>query len=312
MSEDFTDPPSAADLNDIVAEKLERFKSIFVPYPKHVELHDRFDYLQKLGRRTIGKPQMGLRILAPTGSGKSTAAEAYIDLVQRRRPRTDTFVPILKINLEKACTSKKLMTSILNEFDDPYVAYGNELTLKRRAFACIERFRTELLIVDEVQHLNYRNGQNNDVTDTLKGMLDGGVVPMVFLGTDDAEQMFKRNLQLNGRLLAPCDLDPLNSKSAEDRRLFAAFVAKLEAVIVAQDILPEPSCLGEAGLLPGLFEVSQGVVGRVSRLFLAALDIAIRRGATRLELYDLALAVDRWAIPQAFAKTNPFRKLSDA
>ena len=75
MSEDFTDPPSAADLNDIVAEKLERFKSIFVPYPKHVELHDRFDYLQKLGRRTIGKPQMGLRILAPTGSGKSTAAE---------------------------------------------------------------------------------------------------------------------------------------------------------------------------------------------------------------------------------------------
>jgi hypothetical protein len=89
-------------------------------------------------------------------------------------------------------------------------------------------------------------------------------------------------------------------------------VAKLEAVIVAQDILPEPSCLGEAGLLAGLFEVSQGVVGRVSRLFLAALDIAIRRGATRLELYDLALAVDRWAIPQAFAKTNPFRKLSDA
>ena len=75
MSEDFTDPPSGADLNDFVAEKIDRFRSIFVPYPKHVELHDRFDYLQKLGRRTVGKPQMGLRILAPTGSGKSKAAD---------------------------------------------------------------------------------------------------------------------------------------------------------------------------------------------------------------------------------------------
>lgn len=312
MSRDFTRPPSGVDLNDLVAEMLERFKSVFVPYPKHVELHDRCDYLQKLGRRTIGKPQMGLRVLAPSGSGKSTAAEAYIELVERRRPRNDTFVPILKIDLERASTSKKLMTSILDKFGDPYASHGNELTLKRRAFACFERFGTELLIVDEVQHLNYRNGLKNDVTDTLKGMLDGAVVPMVFLGTEEAEQMFKRNLQLNGRLLAPCDLLPLNSRNAEDRRLFAAFVHRLELVIVEQGILPEPSRLGEAGLLPALFEVSQGIVGRVSRLFQAALEIALRRGATRLEAYDLLLAVDRWAIPQSFIDTNPIQRSSDA
>ncbi|MBW8303604.1 MAG: TniB family NTP-binding protein [Brevundimonas sp.] len=303
---------SASELNDLVAEKLDRFKSVFVPYPKHVELHDRCDYLQKLGRRTIGKPQMGLRVLAPSGSGKSTAAEAYIDLVQRRRPRTATFVPVLKIDLERASTSKKLMMSILDKFGDPYVAHGNELALRRRAFACFERFGTELLIVDEVQHLNYRNGLKNDVTDTLKGMLDGGVVPMVFLGTGEADQMFKRNLQLNGRLLAPCDLLPLNNRNVDDRRLFAAFVARLELVIVEHDVLPEPSKLGEAGLLPALFEVSQGIVGRVSRLFQAALEIAIRRGATRLEAYDLALAVDRWAIPQSFVEGNPIRRLLDA
>lgn len=312
MSKDFTDPPSGSDLNDIVAEKLERFKSVFVPYPKHVEIHDRFDYLQKLGRRTIGKPQMGLRVLAPSGSGKTAAAEAYMALVQRRRPRTETFVPILKIDLERASTSKKLMMSILHKFGDPYVSHGNELTLRRRAFAFFERFGTELLIVDEVQHLNYRNGLKNDVTDTLKGMLDSGIVPMVFLGTKDAEHMFERNLQLNGRLIAPCDLHPLDSRNEGDRRLFAAFVAKLELVIVEQEILPQPSCLGKAGLLPALFEVSQGVVGRVSRLFSVALEIAIRRGASRLELYDLALAVDRWAIPQSFIDTNPFRKLPDA
>lgn len=312
MSRDSTLPPSGSNLNDLVAEKLERFRRVFVPYPKHVHMHDRCDYLQKLGRRTIGTPQMGLRVLGPTGSGKSTAADAYVDLVQRQRPRTATFVPVLKIDLERASTSKKLMMSILDKFGDPYASHGNELVLKRRAFACFERFATELLIVDEVQHLNFRNGHKNDVTDTLKGMLDGGVVPMVFLGTEDAEQMFKRNLQLNGRLLAPCDLLPLDGRDADDRRLFAVFVAKLEAVIVDCDVLSEPSKLGEADLLPALFEVSQGIVGRVSRLFQAALEIAIRRGASRLEAYDLALAVDRWAIPQSFVKSNPIRRLLNA
>lgn len=74
--------------------------------------------------------------------------------------------------------------------------------------------QTELLIVDEVQHLNYRNGLKNDVTDTLKGLLDADVIPIVFFGTEDAAQMFGRNLQLNGRLLPPCDLNPLNARSA--------------------------------------------------------------------------------------------------
>lgn len=312
MSPEPTRPPSGSDLNDLVAEKIERFKRVFVPYPKHVQMHDRCDYLQKLGRRTIGMAQMGLRVLGPTGAGKSTAADAYVDLVQRLRPRTTTFVPVLKIDLERGSTSKKLMMSILDKFGDPYASHGNELVLKRRAFACIERFGTELLIVDEVQHLNFRNGLKNDVTDTLKGMLDGGVVPMVFLGTMEAEQMFQRNLQLNGRLLAPFDLLPLDERNADDRRLFAVFVAKLEAAILDCNVLPEPSHLGLAGLLPALFEVSQGVVGRVSRLFQVAMEIAIRRGASRLEAYDLALAVDRWAIPQSFVKSNPIRRQFDA
>lgn len=303
---------TASDLNSQVADKMARFKSVFFPYPPHVAIHDRCDYLQQLGVRTRGQPQMGLRVLAVTGSGKSTAAEAYMAQVETRRPRTSTFIPILKVNLERGTTPKKLMMSILDRFGDPYAPHGNELTLKRRVFACFERFGTELLIVDEIQHLNYRNGIKNDVTDTLKGMLDAGVVPMVFLGTEEAEGMFKRNLQLNGRLLPPCKLHPLSPESGSDRALFAGFVARLERVVVDQGILPEGSNFSEAGLLPGLFEVSAGVVGRVSRLFQIALERAIRREATLLEPSDIAWAVDAWAIEQDFAKRNPFTELLNA
>lgn len=293
------------ELNDEIAEKLARFKSVFIPYPRHVELHARLDYLQRLGRQTIGEPQMGLRVLAPTGSGKSTAARAYIAFVESTRPRTDSFIPVIKVDLERNSTSKKLIMSILHALGDPYAHHGNELTLKRRMLEYFVRFGVELLIVDEVQHLNYRNGLRSDVTDTLKVLLDAGVVPIVFLGTPDAKLMFERNLQLNGRLLPPSDLSPLDSERAADRDLFARFVSRLDQTVVDQGILPNLSDFEGAGLIGALFEVSGGVVGRVSRLLQVALEVALRRGGHCIERADVSWAIDHWAVPQAFVKSNP-------
>jgi hypothetical protein len=55
-----------------------------------------------------------------------------------------------------------------------------------------------------------------------------------------------------------------------------------------------------------LHAVTDGVIGRVSRLVEIALEIALRRNAPRIEKYDLALAVDRWAIPNGITESNPF------
>lgn len=140
---------SAADVNADVAEKIARFRSVFVPYPRHTEFHERCDYLQQLGLRTRGRSQMGLRVLGPTGAGKTTAAMRYVELLEKRRPRTSTFVPVVKVDLERTATPKKLLTSILHQFGDPHSTHGNELVLKRRVLACFERFGTELLFVDE-------------------------------------------------------------------------------------------------------------------------------------------------------------------
>ena len=301
-----TNYPITAELNAEISEKIAAFKAVFIPYPKHMELHVQLDYLQKLGRRTIGRPQMGLRVLAPSGSGKSTAALAYIAAVERKRPRTETFVPVLKVDLERGSTPKTLMMSILIAFGDLHAGHGNELALKRRVFACIERFQTELIFVDECQHMNYRNGGKNDVTDTLKGILDAGLIPLVFLGTEDATPMFMRNLQLNGRLLPPCDLHPLSARRPEDQQLFATFVTKLEQIVAERGVLPELSTIASDGMLPGLFEVSDGVIGRVCRLFEAALLHALRRGAHKLERVDISWATEHWAMEQAFVDRNPF------
>lgn len=298
---------SSAAANVRVAEATAAYKEIFLPYPRHVAFHAQCDYLRQLGLATKGRPQSGMRVLAPSGSGKSTAAERFVDLLERRERPGPTVKLVVKVSLTSAATPKKLFSDILTEMGDGLADRGTEQTLRRRVVACFEHFKTQLLIIDEVQHLNFRSSAKNDVTDALKSFLDTGVVPIVFLGTEDAEAMFKRNLQLNGRLLPPCDFLPLRATVAEDAELFRGFWQRLDVEIVARGLMPKPSGLDGPEFLGALHGVSGGVVGTVSRLAAHAMTIAMRRGAERIEIYDFVLATDRWAIPNNFCLVNPFR-----
>jgi hypothetical protein len=295
-----------AETNQRVADMLARFRQIYVPFPRQTELHARCDYLIRLGQATRGAPQLGMRVLAPSGSGKTTAALALKRLIEAKHAPSETFVPVVYIPLEHTATSKKLITAILDFFGDSYSAHGNELTLKKRAISCFQRFGTILLIIDEVQHLAAGNSARLDVTDSLKRFLDDGIVPILFLGTEDATHLFTRNLQLNGRLLPPVDLQPLSSHYPADVALLTAFVHSLDRAIVDRGILPDLSDLKEPWLLGCLHEVSDGVIGRIVRLISIALEIALRRSAEQIEILDLSLATERWAVPQGFARRNPF------
>lgn len=296
--------------NRRLAAAAAAYEQIFLPYPRHVEFHSRCDYLIQLGEATKGQPQRGLRVLAPSGSGKTTAAKKFIALVEQRNPPRSDTKPVVRIGLTSAATTKKLFSDILDELGDGFADRGTEQILRRRVVACFRHFRTQLLIIDEVQHLNYRSSEKNDVTDALKSLLDAGVVPIVFLGTEDAEPMFKRNLQLNGRLLPPCDFKPLRATVAEDAEMFREFWLRLDAEIVQRDLIPRRSGLDGAEFLGALHKVSAGVVGTVSRLTGYAMEGALRRGRERIELCDFISATDRWAIEQNFVQMNPFRAIA--
>lgn len=287
-----------------VACSVAAFNDIYLDYPRHTLLHSRCDFLQKLGRATRGQPQKGLRVLAPSGSGKSRAAQRYVEIASRHAP-SDT-KPVIYVQLEKFPTPRWLMTRILDVFGDRFGSRGTEAILRQRALACFERFGSELLILDEVQHLNYRSTAANDITDYLKVLLDSGAIPIVFMGTEEATGMFQRNVQLSSRLLPPCDFEPLNPRSPDDHLLLLGFVSALTRAIHEDGLMAERSDFCDPKTLSCLQAVSQGIVGRLSRLMMVALEGAVRRGARRVEVYDLALATERWAIPQGIILANPF------
>jgi hypothetical protein len=268
------------EMNDLVAKKIALFRSIVLPYPRHVLFHSRCDYLQKLGVANRGKPQMGLRMLAPSGSGKSTAALEYKALVERRSPPTDAFVPIVYVALDSASTSKRLMVQILHALGDPLAERGTEQSLRSRAIDYLRRLGVQLLIIDEVQHLNFRSSAKADVTDALKSFLDAGVTPIVFLGTDEARPMFESNLQLNGRLLAPLDMPKLEPSKSEDRDLFASFVWGLCEGIAERRVLDRNEALQHAiKLVTGIHSLAE--IDHERTITSVAAKLKIPRGKLR-------------------------------
>jgi hypothetical protein len=297
---------TSAETNRLVVQRIAAFRTIFVPYPRHIELHSRCDYLMELGQATKGQPQRGMRVLAPSGSGKTTAAQAFIQEVERRFPPSREQRPVLYVSLDRATTVKKFYASILIAFGDDFTRYRNELELKQRVIAFLNRLGCRLLFIDEVQHMAKGSG---DVTESLKNLLDLGAVPIVFLGTDDAEAMFSSNLQFNGRLLQPCDFAPLSATVLEDQQLLRGYWERLDVETVRLGLMPKSSGLFDPAFLSALHAVSAGVIGRISRLTEAALEIAIRRGRERLDWEDFSLATERWAMPQGFVDVNPFAEL---
>lgn len=295
-----------------VASKVAGLEDIYLQHPAHRKLFAQFDYLRELGRTGTG-PKRAMRLIGPSSAGKSTAIDQYIRIDARRREACEGVVPVLAVSLDKACTTKRFVASILDQYGDEYSQAHVESTLRKRLYSCVERFGTELIFVDEVQHLNYRSSERSDPTDALKRILDDGVVPLVFAGDETALPLMRRNIQLANRMIAPGDLQPLSIGDPDHRAVFHSFVTRLDKELTERGITAEPSNLGDARTLRCLFIVSGGLLGRVVNLVRIALEISVRRKASSIEIHDLSKAVREWAIPQSITKYDPFsRGIPDA
>lgn len=289
------------------ATAMRRFDQIYIPNPSHKQVMIALEQARQLGRASPGQRKLGVRNLAPSGSGKTSAFLAYQRWHRRIHGVADGTHPIILIPLDRACTTRRLWTAVLDYFGDQfYTPRDTEDTLRKRSYACFERFGTELLGIDEVQHLAFRSTERNDVTDSIKRVLDDGVVSVALFGTDQARAMLMGNAQLANRMLPPCDIRPLSPASPQEVADFRGFTKRLDAAIVTNGLMSRAMGLDDPEVVACLFQISDGIIGRVVNLVRVALQIAFMRSAERVELCDLSAATDRWAVDQGLTPINPF------
>ena len=296
-------------MNEILTDAEVSFDEIYLPYPRHTKMQIAMDRVRLHGTKANGMPMRGLRVTGPTGSGKTTGIEEYIAFLMRSGRYDAGMVPVLYIRLHKKTTLTKVLRAIVGKFGDRHASSRKDEELYEQVRNCLTRAGVQLIVLDECQHLKNLSNDSMQVTDQFKVFLDESIVPVVFSGTYDADPMFDANKELCGRLAETVDLKPLNAEDDDDVALFTEFMRRLDEKMVERKLVDESSKLDADYQVTCLMLASKGVIGMAYRIVREALLIAIAREADHVEAYDLALAVNRWAIPNKVCKSNPFLRL---
>jgi hypothetical protein len=296
------------DMNEVLTDAEKAFDGIYLNYPRHKLMQIAIDKVMRHGMKAAGAPMRGLRVSGPTGSGKTTGIEQYVAHIIQRGEFPAGSTPVLYIRLRKKTSVTKVLRSIVRKFGDRHSKSRDEDELNEQVRNTISRAGIKLIVLDECQHLKNLSNDSMEVTDAFKVFLDDSIVPVIFVGTNDADPMFQANPELCGRLGSPIDLKPLRWNDGDDMASFEEFLNQLDAEMVKRDLVTRASGLGSHYNVACLYLASGGVIGMAYRIVREAMLIAIARDAEYVEHYDLALATKRWAVENKVTKANPFTR----
>lgn len=301
------------------------FKDMRIQYPRLDEAHAVFDDLRR-SRASLPGEQDFATCFAPSQAGKSTVVRSYIEtrvvaeclerkLFKRGTP-VETIIRdqwlVLHVTLNDKATKRSVASDILTALGDPRPATGSADTLLQRAYDLCRKRGVELIILDEVQHLQGKTPKDicegSSASNTLKVMLIRGLVPMVFMGQESASALLE-DKQFSFREAETLRISALDPTSGEDLLTLRDFCGKTGILLQKSGLFEERSNFVSPFIVNCILEVSGGLLGLVSRLIMHAAKRAWELNASQVTVEHLAHATDVWAIKKlALLERNPFRE----
>jgi hypothetical protein len=317
-----------------VADKVTRtkiwteFKKMRIKYPRLPLAHGMFDDLRAAKREAPLEPQGFASIFAPTHSGKSMTIRTYLETTVAEEAIKRGLFPadmdrkeiaamqriVLHITLDGVAKIKNLAEAILRALGMGNVK-GTTGALLQLAYDTLKDLGTELLVIDEVQHLKttkerakFAELQEGEtaLTNTLKTMLIRGLVPIVFVGIETARPLIFNDYQLAGRCIVEIPFDSFDFAVQAEREIFVDYCGRIGLKLHQHGLFEQPSNFLIDDIPACLHAASTGRIGIVSRIVEQAAVIASDRGESCVSREHLKKAVDVWAIPKKFIDYNPF------
>lgn len=309
------------------------FKKIRIPHPRLDAAYELFDDLREAKRREPGGEQDCGLLLADSHSGKSMSVTTYIEnrivpyvmelgiFAPGTKPATVAKLQkkVIHVTLSAPASPMSLATDLLTALGDPNPELGTLPWKRRRIYKHIVEWETELIAIDEIQHLSSATSLNAlersgladkktmVVQDNLKKYLIDGMVPLMFIGTPIARDLIFSEDQVKFRGVPELDFSRLSFFVQEQREIFTNFLGTLGGKLWSHGLFERQSNFF-FGDIPALVHiVSGGRIGVAAKLIRAAAEAAFTQKATAVERIHLEMAVDSWAIPLKLVSTNPFR-----
>lgn len=260
--------------------------------------------LEALHRRSksIGFAE-GLFITAPSGAGKTTLINYYVEKNPGMDEADRTTIPVLVVETPSAPTAKSLAERMQIALTGTIVKGTTEFQTNR-IFTLITELKVELLIVDEIQHFIDRKhvAETLRVTDWLKSLINKAKIPVVLFGLPRSLEILKLNEQLRRRFSAKYFMRPFGFSDATQQKAFRAVLKTLEQG------LPYPcrSPMHEFDMSRRLLYASNGLFDYLAKILDGAVESARANDQDAIGLTDFQTAFIDTVWNEAPHELNPF------
>jgi hypothetical protein len=269
-----------------VAERLR-----FMRRPKWFEYSAAEEIFQRLEDLLSHPPSHrmpGLQILGDSNSGKTAIGLEFLDRhpMDPNRDGDAIHVPVMRIEVPPNPDESRIYDEILIGLMQPFRAKDPLSEKSRQVRAILGAVSTRMLMFDEFQHvLGPRNDRRRVVMDVVKHLGNTLEIPIVVLGTADAQVAVSKDEQLANRL-HPVWM-PTWRLDQEFRRLLASFEVSMP--------LRERSRLQDKQTAALILELSEGLLGEVRDLLCMSVEHALRSGRESIDA-DLIRSLP-WVTP---------------
>jgi hypothetical protein len=254
-------------------------------------------------RATRGtKCVQSMALIGAAGSGKSWLSEGYVEESPRYTENGQKIVPVLYASMPEKATSKVMVSRLLRNLTGLKTISGTEENIQSRLSARLIAAKTELIILDETQHLTRESSSISiqHAADAIKTIMTDTKIPVVCVGMESSKslltgksrfkhekQLFRRNRRLH--VLAPYDIGNSHWK---------LLIQQYQTILDCEVNLTSDE------MLKRLFAATEGLFGFLTPLFMEAIEIA---GSTKAITKDvLAKAYVEFQPEDYLLKCNPF------
>ena len=297
---------SLAERGHLVGSAQAKFDAIRVDYPPQTSAMAILDEVRIAGLyRTPGSVCGGAMMVAPHGAGKTEAVRGLRRILAQSAAEGE--IPLLHVYIDTAGTTESVPTSILQALGAARPEAGSEKTRWPRVTSEIIDRRVQLIVFDEFNRASRRPSMSAPIATIIRQkIMDSGLAPVVFVGSENAASVLSQVPELRERLDDSADLRPMNWHLEGDRALFIDFAADLDRAMVDLGIVACEAGLGEKAFAKPLWEASDGRLRRIIKIVRQAMTSALRDGRDHIDRDDLSYAVDDYAITNGFCERNPF------
>jgi len=285
-----TETPAAHSVDVFAA--IEDVRSTYIDYPQAARLYRAIEAFHRAGH--TGREGMCLMLVGPRRSGKTTILQRYIAHHPRVTDGNADRRPVTYVEVPAKCRLPSVAEAVLRALGDLRPSKGTLPERTARILHHMEMQQVGMLIFDEFQHLIAPNSEkvDYDVADWVKSLVNTSKLPILLAGKPAATRVLKANDQLCDRnqgvlRVAPFDWDDKVSK-LEFRRILAEFEPKLRFSCEQSPFSPDIS--------HRIYCATEGLIGKVVRLFTTALLLAEEDGLQVISLGLLSLAFERLTV----------------